>query len=299
MAVKENIMRLVRIAQKINSTPYITSDQLVKYLDEDRDYKFACSVNTIKRDIAILRDEFFIDVEYSRKHNGYYIRKDDGGVNPTFALIEQFDIISALSSAATLPKFFSLEPFKPKGAHHLTAITEAIETEQVISFDYSKYSQTNITSSRSISPYAIKQMNGRWYVIGREIDGEIRTFGLDRISNLKHCPTEEYQHTIDFSIEERFAYSYGIYSDPNYPIEDITLSFDAEDGGYIKSVPLHHTQRILKDTPEEFVVKLRLRVTFDFIMALLSRSNSLRVIAPDSLRKRILNIYTKAVERNG
>ncbi len=296
MALKDNILRLVRIAQKINSSGYITSEELVRYLEDDTDHKFACSKNTVKRDISILRDEFMIDIDYSRYHNGYYIRNDDGGVNPALSLIEQFDIITALSMNSSLPHYVHLEPFYPKGTQYLRPIMKAIEEVNTIKFNYSKYS-TSESSRRIISPYAIKQMGGRWYVIGKEHGGEIKTFGLDRISILDSSE-EKYEGTHDFSMEDRFAHSYGIYSDPNYPIENITLSFDAEDGGYIKSVPLHRTQRIIKDTPDEFVVELSLRVTYDFIMHLLSRSNSLKVIAPDSLRKRINEIYKRALERN-
>lgn len=72
MSMRESIMRLVRIAQKINNSPYITSEELKEYLERNKDYDFACSVNTIKRDISILRGEFLIDIGYSRRHNDYH-----------------------------------------------------------------------------------------------------------------------------------------------------------------------------------------------------------------------------------
>jgi predicted DNA-binding transcriptional regulator YafY len=43
---------------------------------------------------------------------------------------------------------------------------------------------------------------------------------------------------------------------------------------------------------------LRLRITNDFVMELLSRSRSLTVIRPQSLRERIRKVYEEALKRN-
>lgn len=299
MAKADSIQRLILVAHRINARPYITIEELSEWLSVElskNSYAQACSPNTIKRDILSLRRDFSIDVKFSRSNNGYYIDKSDDGYNPSLSLIETFDTLSALGAKGSTPSFIHLEPFKPKGTKHLHAIIDAIDKSQPIEFRYSKYS-INSSSHRAISPYAIKQMRGRWYVIGREQGGDIKTFGLDRIEEL-HISNSPFETDNSFSMEDKFAYSYGIYSGDNYPVEDIILSFDAEDGGYLKSVPLHASQEIITDSEVEFVIKLRLKVTFDFIMELLSRSNSLKVIAPNSLQERICEIYTKALERN-
>ncbi|MBP3750816.1 MAG: WYL domain-containing protein, partial [Prevotella sp.] len=88
------------------------------------------------------------------------------------------------------------------------------------------------------------------------------------------------------------------WNDPKMPIEDIELSYDALDGRFLKSVPLHHSQRILVDNDEEFRISLRLRITNDFVMELLSRSRSLTVIRPQSLRERVRKVYEEALKRN-
>jgi hypothetical protein len=48
----------------------------------------------------------------------------------------------------------------------------------------------------------------------------------------------------------------------------------------------------------QLAVKLRLRITPDFIMEILSRSTSLKVIQPDALRERIYEICRSAIKRN-
>ena len=81
-------------------------------------------------------------------------------------------------------------------------------------------------------------------------------------------------------------------------MEDIELRYDALDGKFLKSVPLHHSQRVLADTEEEFRIALRLRITNDFVMELLSRSRSLEVIRPQHLRERVRQVYEEALKRN-
>ena len=84
----------------------------------------------------------------------------------------------------------------------------------------------------------------------------------------------------------------------NVPIEEVELSYSPLDGYFLKTTPLHSSQEVLADTDNEFRIKLQIRITNDFVMALLARSNSLTVIKPLSLRKRINEVYQQAIMRN-
>lgn len=298
MAQKEQIQRLMLVARKIKSKPYISISDLEREVEQEmvvRGYDPAISPNTLKRDIKKLRDDFCIGIEFCRTNHGYYIENEDLDMVDT--IFEPLDTHYALSVDGGLPEYIITEHYSPKGTQHLQPIIAAIKSKKQVKFTYSKYS-TSAISDRTISPYVLKQHQGRWYLIGRESStGMNKTFGLDRIELLEVLPiTAELDSDLD--ITQQFKYSYGIYSDKNYPIEDIVLSFDAEDGGYLKSVPLHPSQEILADTEDEFRIKLRLRITLDFVKEIVSRSWSVRVITPDSLREKICTIYSEALERN-
>lgn len=45
-------------------------------------------------------------------------------------------------------------------------------------------------------------------------------------------------------------------------------------------------------------VTLRLKITNDFVMALLSRSSSIEILAPQSLKDRMYDIWTAALGRD-
>ena len=98
--------------------------------------------------------------------------------------------------------------------------------------------------------------------------------------------------------DELFKHSYGIWDDPSMPVEEVELSYSPLDGKFIKTTPLHSSQEILVDNDTEFRISLQIRITNDFVMALLARSASLTVIKPLSLRARIKEIYKEAIERN-
>lgn len=299
MAIKEHIQRLILTARKIDAMPYISIEQLSRTMEEEmvvRGYEPASSPNTVKRDIKELREDFYIEIKYCRKHGGYYIDKSEFGELNFESLFETFDMLYAMGVDGALPPFVYTEQPRPKGTKHLYAIIEAIKKWRQITFCYTKYSSDEL-STRQLSPYALKECHGRWYVVGKEPLGEIRTFGLDRISSLTLLDLRA-EESSDFSMEDRFQDSFGIYSDETYPIEDVILAFDAEDGRYIKSAPLHPSQQIIKDEDDEFIVKVRIRLTPDFVMEILSRSWSLRVIHPSALRQQICEIYKDAFCRN-
>ena len=130
------------------------------------------------------------------------------------------------------------------------------------------------------------------------MDGDkLKLFGVERISNLQIlADTFERDETID--IDNLFKDCFGIWNQEDIPVEDIVLSYSALDGRFLQSVPLHHSQTILTDTESEFRISVRLRITNDFVMELLSRSTSLTVIKPVSLRRRVAEIYEKALQRN-
>jgi len=148
-----------------------------------------------------------------------------------------------------------------------------------------------------VLPHFLKESNQRWYLLGK--DGDVlKSYGIDRISNITILENERFKRDDTIDVNELFKDSYGIWQQTDIPVEDIELSYDALDGKFLKSLPLHHSQRILCDTEEEFRITLRLRITNDFVMELLSRSRSLTVIRPLHLRERIRKVYEEALRRN-
>ena len=80
-----------------------------------------------------------------------------------------------------------------------------------------------------------------------------------------------------------FENCYGIITSDDYDPEEIVLSFEPFQGKYIKSYPLHESQKILIDNETELRISLYLYETHDLLMELLSYGANLQVIQPKSL----------------
>jgi predicted DNA-binding transcriptional regulator YafY len=161
---------------------------------------------------------------------------------------------------------------------------------------YQKFWEEEITR-RTTEPYALKEFRNRWYVLAKDIkDGQIKSFALDRLTNLE-ITKKSFEYPKTFDIEENYRYCFGIISPNGEKPKDIILSFDPFQGKYIKSLPLHETQQVLIDNQDELQIKLKLCVTFDLIMELLSFGDNMKVIKPKSLVKKIKEAHQRAFKQ--
>jgi predicted DNA-binding transcriptional regulator YafY len=271
-------------------TDYIEHAMTIRKIDN-----VGISRRTILRDIQNIQTYLSIDIQYSHARNGYFIESKN--LPEVDQFLDSFDVFTALNMNEGIPNFVFAEKHRPRGTQHLFVLIHAIKNALRVRFSYEKF-QGEALSERLLEPYALKECRGRWYLVGR-IAGQMdmKSYGLDRISDL--VPTnEEFEKDASVDIAEKFRNSYGIYSSDEYPVEEVILSFDTEDGRYLKSLPLHHSQEIITDTAEKFVIKLRLKITPDFVMEIMSRSWSLKVIEPLSLREQVCEIYRNALKRN-
>ena len=181
---------------------------------------------------------------------------------------------------------------------HLEPFVKAIRKQHPVRFAYEDYRKESVFVVEHALPHYLKESQGRWYLLAYN-DGVLKTYGIERMNELCLMEDETFARRNIINVAELFSECYGIWNDEQIPIEDIELSYSPLDGRFLKSLPLHHSQHILIDDDQEFRIALRLRITNDFVMALLSRSTSLTVIKPESLRNRVRDIYREALRRNG
>lgn len=297
--VRGQLLRWMLIIRKIQNHPYISFEELMREVEHDlafHGYETSCSAATLKRDLYELREEFGIEIVYDHRNKGYKLQTMKKDWLDIDSIIEPFELLTSLGTESGVPSFIIPEKYQAKGMQHLSYIIHAIRHSLKITFLYYKYSDKT-SSERLLSPYALKEWRGRWYVIGKDKDEIVKTFGLDRMDRL--IITTEYQRdNSSFDIANKFHDSFGIYASEEYPIEEIILAFAPEDGSYLKSRPLHPSQEIIEENDTEIIIRLHLRSTPDFLMEIISRSWSLRIIQPASLRQKVCKIYEDALKRN-
>jgi len=297
------IQRYMSIIRQVKRKKYISIEELIDSVQNHLAYyddtdNIGISKSTIRRDLREIRNNLRVNIEYSKTNNGYYIPDDE--VSNFEMLWESLDLLGVFYADKELPNFVLTEKRKSKGTEHLPILVNAIKNSFVTEFFYLKY-DNSYSHIRKVEPYALKEFRGRWYLLATEIDGKLeergmlKTWGLDRIQNL-HITRQWFSKNRHINIEEEFKHSFGIFSNKEIEVEEVILSFTPTGGKYNESFPLHESQETIIDNENEFRIRLHLKITYDFIMELLSQSEIMKVLAPTHLRETLIEIHRQAIE---
>lgn len=295
------LIRYILIIHRLSGNEkYVPSDSLISYLNlqmDIRGYEIGISQRTLQRDIKDILSMFEVEIKNYRGR-GYYIaeRPTDNDVRYEELLIN-FDLLMSLNQESQTAGFIIPEHHRPKGCDSIPTLIKAIKDCSIIRFDYRLVRKEDKIITRLVKPHYLKESLGLWYLLALDERDNLRLYAIDRISNI--CILDErFKRDESINPDNLFKHSYGIWDDPSIPIDEVELSYSPLDGKFIKTTPLHSSQEILVDNEEEFRIRLHIRITNDFVMALLARSSSLTVIRPSSLRRRIYDIYRNALKRN-
>lgn len=302
--MNQNMGRLIRYILIINrlsgANKFVPADELIDYLNlqmDIRGYDIGISVRTLQRDFKDIDEMFEVKIKNKRGYGYYIIETYDNPTCDYEQLLLNFDLLTSVNNENGVSGYLLPEHHRPRGSENIPLLIDALKSRQEVIFEYVLVRQDDKIISKQVKPYFLKESLGLWYLVALDEKNWLKCYGIDRIVNL--CQTENHfkrDDSIDASV--LFKDSYGIWDDPAIPVEEIELSYSPLDGKFLKAMPLHHSQEILVDNEHEFRIRVRLRITNDFVMALLSRSNSLEVIKPLSLRDRIADVYKRALERN-
>lgn len=304
MSKRGYISRYLLILKKLKLKPYSTYEELQAYIENQVDYllmqddtlNIGISKRTLQRDFKEIRNIFGIDIEYSKSRKGYFIGANEAENMNFERMMEAFDMFTSLNVAEDLTPYVHLEKRRPQGTEHLYGILHAIKNRLQLKFLYQSFWEDE-QSERIIEPHALKEFKNRWYIMAKDNkDAHIKSFALDRLSHLE-ITNRSFQHPAHSNLEERYRYCFGIISPLDEEPQDIILAFEPFQGKYIKTLPLHDTQQIITDNELEFRIKLKLYLTQDFFMELMSFGNSVKVIEPQSLAEEIKQAHENAYKQ--
>jgi proteasome accessory factor B len=262
-------------------------DYVLRKLEkEDIDSSFDYSVRTFERDKKDIATLFGIEIYFDRKDKTYTINEDEIEDQSVTRMIEAFSIHHAIQEGSKLSPSVFLEKRKSLGTDLIHGIIHAIQNRFILQFTHQKHWE-DFTTQRTVYPIAIKEAQQRWYLVALDKKDEtVKTFGLDRISDLKITDTKF--KPFAFNVEKEFRNAFGVLRD--VPAEKVILQFSKMQGEYIKTFPLHDSQRIIVETENTMTFEMYICLTHDFIMELMRYDANVQVIEPQSL---IDNIKTR------
>jgi hypothetical protein len=283
--------QLVEILKK---SPFESMGNLIKYISTNREIKI--SERTFHRIKATLRDDYGIIIKHSRTNDGFYLDEEKSMNIDSFlshmeilATAEQLSV-NLIENNNTL----SFVEFENKAAietiPNFKNVLNAIQQQLPITFNHNSFYHLK-ESIYTVKPYFLKQYQNRWYVIG-ETEKGYRTFGIDRIENIK-LGTKKFKPKTE-EAKDKFRNVIGLnYVD--HKLETIKLSFDISQKPYLLSLPLHRSQKEINlDTGKTFDIELRIHPNFEFRQQVLKYGSLVKVVEPKWLAEEIKEELRKA-----
>lgn len=241
---------------------------------------------TFNRWIDTIFDQFGIDIDCQRTGGYLYYIKDDealGSDNLKKWMLDTFAVGNLMSEHLLLRDHILVNEI-PSGQVWLTTLLSAIKERRVLNLTYRAFYEQQ-SSTFPIAPHCVRLFENRWYVVAYNLPSKkIRTYGLDRVENLE-TTEEKFRFPSGFSASNFFSDYYGIVTEDTLPPTRIVLRANGNHKHYLNSLPLHHSQEMIKDYGKYADFELHLAPTYDFVMKLLSFGALIEVLEPLSLRK--------------
>ena len=300
MSKQGYIHRYALLFERLSSRQFPDKQNLLDFMHNNG---FEVSMRTLDRDIYELRSEFGVEITWDSYKRGYYISEENSLNLNLFQSFLEISHSSTLIQNKVLNNGNALEYIdieeQPslRGIEYLEALLKSVSGNRLLTFTYQSYHDDKPKWFK-IQPYLLKKYLNRWYVVGK-VPGKnfYNTFGLDRISDLKVL-AEKFRRKKDEQLLRNFQNIIGVnYSDS--PAERIVLSFTPFQGKYIKSLPLHHSQKTLIDNEEEFRIELWLEVNYELKQKIFSQMDQVEVIEPEWLREDIERMVKRIAGRYG
>ena len=326
---KRQILRYRIIDRELSKKKYIKTKSIQEILSIEFDLKI--SQKTVQNDINLMKYDsqlgYFAPIEYSRKKKAYYYSDPDFSIlkfglkdaeiaslgfalnifkeYSRYGILKNF--ISAIkkiestieieqgiiSSESFIWERIIIEPvssLRGETIRLIPRIIHAIEQKRKVKFNYQKFEEPDFTT-RICIPAWLKEYQGLWYMVGEDSSGNLKTFALDRILQLEAL--EEYGEVEDVDITNYYYHCFGITAYNQNP-QKIVLSFNSVQAKYIKTLPIHHTQKILLDKKDELRIEINVIPSYELYAKLLSYGPSVRVLSPIEIQEKIGGLLKEA-----
>ena len=183
----------------------------------------------------------------------------------------------------------------PSSQDHLSTVLEAMKSNNMLHITFKAFTMKE-PKRFLVEPYCVKMSAQRWYMLARNTEHKnLRLYSLDRIEAVEISNTR-FVLPDDFNAKDYFAEFFGIVLDESVPLQTIILRADKYHQNYMRTLPLHPTQREIFACDDYADFELKLRPTYDFYMKLMSFGNMIKVLEPKNLQEEIRKWLENTIE---
>lgn len=137
-----------------------------------------------------------------------------------------------------------------------------------------------------VHPYHLKQFNNRWFLICKtEGYTSLSNYPLDRIKLVEEVEANYILTSINWL--DYFSDMIGVSKMEGINSVKIQLKFSLNRINYVKTKPLHGTQKLLKSDPSGLSIQIDVVPNPELYQALLSFGPDVEVMSPDFIREKM------------
>ena len=161
------------------------------------------------------------------------------------------DLLKSIQNYAFLQEYKALgNLIQPEqietGSRYLQQIGRALTEKRKLSVTYRKFADEEPYTA-VLHPYCLKADKGRWYILAhKEGSGHpepVQVFALDRTLRLE-LMADTFVPDSEVDVDAYFRDCFGVWHDyETYPVRDITITCTERVAHYLRTLPLHHSQR--------------------------------------------------------
>ena len=266
-----------------------------KWLRTEMSEGIPYSRTTFRRHRQEVEDMFGIIIECDLQTYKYYIANPEVLDNNSIErwMLSTLTVNTALSDSASLKDRILLENV-PKGEEFLQTIIQAMKSNHRLKMGYQKFGTDGYT--KTVCPYAVKRWEQRWYMLALNDENNIRKYALDDRMTLIEQTDETFEMPADFSPEAYFSEYYGVTTDGT-PLARVVIRTSNWVPDYLRTLPLHHSQREVAHTSDYVDFAFDIRPNNDFINKLMFYGESLEVLEPADLRLKVRQKHVESLKK--
>lgn len=284
--------RYVWLIDTIYSADKITKSDIDKAwakcsLNTEHETKY--EVRSFHRHKETIEEMFGIQIDCDKTAGNVYFIKNKGTLKHgsfLFSLINDFALVNMMADNENLRERIIFEDL-PRGGRFLNTMAEAMRDGKIVDMKYRYEDGTRIQTV--LMPYAVKQYDRGWYVIGKKSNSpedKLAIYALENILSLE-ITDKNYKYPRSWKAQRYFDGFFGV--DKSAEPETITLRVT---GSYIDTLrrhPLHSSQHELETGADYSVFGYFLAPTEDVARLIRAMGASVEVLSPGSLRQQFLD----------
>ena len=287
------------------------------------------SIRTVQGDIQVMRSDKlgynapievyehkyyrYADADYSitdmpLSQNDYEVMQEAVDMLRQLEDFEQFnemsDIVSRLQDKLAISKHnrkpiihFDSVP-NLKGLQLLNPLYNYISHKQTIKVMYQSFSAKS-PQEFILFPYLLKEFRNRWFLYGSRVkDLVLYNLPLDRIVSIEAIDIP-YEENKRFDVEHFFDDVIGVSKNINNTPRKIKFWADSEQSNYIKTKPIHRSQKLITKKQEDgsCIFKIEVVVNYEMYSVFMSYGPGIKIISPKFVAKNLEGKFKKAFQQ--